>query len=302
MRRSIVVAVLLVLAVSIHAEGPRVTILSDAFGKDAALHKDWGFAALVEWEGRRILFDAGNDADHLFANARRLDVDLAHLDFALVSHRHGDHTNGLQRIVDLNPGLTIYVPDDEHFGGPTPPAFFRQGDPSLPRHMRYFDGAVPEVVPHGTVLPRAKYVRVGAPHQIAPGIRLVANLSPGPAFAETPEISLIVGEGDDRTLIVGCSHPGIERILASADAKQQRIALLVGGLHLVTAGDPEVRRVAQALRHEWKMEQVAPGHCTGEQTFSALREVFGAGYLFAGVGERVEPRSRPAGTRDCHTD
>jgi len=292
MRRFVVAGLLLLFAVASRADGPRVTILSDAFGKDAVLHKDWGYSALVEWNGRRVLFDAGNHADHLIENARRLDVDLGHLDFAIVSHRHGDHTNGLARIVALNPGLTIYVPDDEHFGGPTPPVFFRQPDPSLPAHMRYFDGAVPAVVPHGTVLPPAKYVRVGESLDIAPGLRLVANLSPGPAFAETPEVSLIVGEEEGRTLIVGCSHPGIERILESANANAQPVALLVGGLHLVTASRPEVERIARALRDEWKVEKIAPGHCSGEQTFSALRESFGANQIYAGVGESFTPDVR----------
>ena len=34
----------------------KVTILYDAFGSDAAMKKDWGFSALVEVAGKRILF------------------------------------------------------------------------------------------------------------------------------------------------------------------------------------------------------------------------------------------------------
>jgi 7,8-dihydropterin-6-yl-methyl-4-(beta-D-ribofuranosyl)aminobenzene 5'-phosphate synthase len=158
-------------------------------------------------------------------------------------------------------------------------------------------------VPHGTVLPPAKYVMIGEARDVAPGLRLVANLSPGPAFAETPEISLIVGEGDGRTLVAGCSHPGIERILESANAQQQRIALLVGGLHLVTAPTTEVRRLAHALRDEWKIGAIAAGHCTGEQTFSALREAFGVRSIYAGVGEKlttVAPTQASSESAACH--
>ena len=43
------------------AEPARITILYDAFGKDAAMTKDWGYAALVEINGKRILFDTGDD-------------------------------------------------------------------------------------------------------------------------------------------------------------------------------------------------------------------------------------------------
>jgi hypothetical protein len=43
----------------------RVTILYDAFGPQSALKKDWGFAALVEYGGKRIVFDAGNNGAFL---------------------------------------------------------------------------------------------------------------------------------------------------------------------------------------------------------------------------------------------
>ena len=39
----------------------QITVLYDAFGKNPAMKKDWGYAALVEVNGRRILFDTGGD-------------------------------------------------------------------------------------------------------------------------------------------------------------------------------------------------------------------------------------------------
>jgi len=41
----------------------KVTILYDAFRDSKAVTKDWGFSALVEHDGKRILFDTGNNAD-----------------------------------------------------------------------------------------------------------------------------------------------------------------------------------------------------------------------------------------------
>ena len=43
--------------------GNRVTILYDAFGKSPAVKKAWGFSALVEYGGKRILFDTGGNAE-----------------------------------------------------------------------------------------------------------------------------------------------------------------------------------------------------------------------------------------------
>ena len=37
------------------ADDAKITILYDAFGTDPAMKKDWGFAALVEVGGKRIL-------------------------------------------------------------------------------------------------------------------------------------------------------------------------------------------------------------------------------------------------------
>jgi len=65
------------------AAGPenRITILYDAFGKDASMRKDWGFSALVEIDGKRILFDTGNDREIFAANVKAKNIDLANLDF-----------------------------------------------------------------------------------------------------------------------------------------------------------------------------------------------------------------------------
>src|SRR5262245_32200024 len=96
------------------AAGPesRITILYDAFGKDASMRKDWGFSALVEIAGKRILFDTGDNRDIFAANVKAKGVDLANLDFVVLSHRHGDHMAGLSHVLSVNPKVKIYAPDD----------------------------------------------------------------------------------------------------------------------------------------------------------------------------------------------
>ena len=73
----------------------QITILYDAFGTDPSMTKDWGFSALVEVAGKRILFDTGNDAEIFAANVKAKGVDLKTLDFVVLSHRHSDHMAGL---------------------------------------------------------------------------------------------------------------------------------------------------------------------------------------------------------------
>src|SRR5262245_20570252 len=73
----------------------QITVLYDAFGATSTMRKDWGFSALIEYGGKRILFDTGNNADIFAHNVAAKGIDLTALDFAVVSHRHGDHTSGL---------------------------------------------------------------------------------------------------------------------------------------------------------------------------------------------------------------
>ena len=104
------------------------------------------------------------------------------------------------------------------------------------------------------------------------------------AFGETPELSLVVDTPDGQIVLVGCAHPGIEQILSSVHAMERPVALLVGGLHLLTTPDAEVDGVATALRSEWQVKRIAPGHCSGEYAFAALRRVFEDDFVHAGVG------------------
>ena len=93
----------------------RITILYDAFGKNATMTKDWGYAALVEVNGKRILFDTGDDPASLAKNVKAKGVDLAKLDFVVLSHRHSDHVGGLSYLLSVNPKVKIYAPK-EGFG------------------------------------------------------------------------------------------------------------------------------------------------------------------------------------------
>jgi 7,8-dihydropterin-6-yl-methyl-4-(beta-D-ribofuranosyl)aminobenzene 5'-phosphate synthase len=49
----------------------QITILYDAFGQNSEMHKDWGYAALIEYGGKRILFDTGNNPDILVLRMRK---------------------------------------------------------------------------------------------------------------------------------------------------------------------------------------------------------------------------------------
>jgi len=271
-------------------------VLYDAFGKASAMQKDWGYAAFIEYGGKRILFDTGNNGDVLAQNAKARDIDLSKLDFVVMSHRHGDHMGGLAYLLSVNPKVKIYAPKDGFgvYGGDLPSTFYRK-DASLPPEQRYYDGAPPEIMRFGAAWPNANIQLVDKNVEIIPGIHLIALISDKPGTLELRELSLALSTPEGMVVVVGCSHPGIDKIVESAAKINPRIHLVAGGFHLVVAKDDEIEKIVAGLHDSYKVAYVAPGHCTGEPTFTALKKAFGDRYLFVGLGTTlalgVTPRS-----------
>ncbi len=285
----IVAFVLLCLAVVPCQAQDRVTILYDAFGEKKDLTKDWGFSALVEHNGKRILFDTGNDADIFEHNVKALGVDLTNLDFVVISHRHADHTTGLRYVLKVNPNVTVYVPADggNGFGGLPFPKTFLRADESLPAKMRYFGGTDPEHFAWGKLYDTGNFVPLNQLTDVLPGIFLVRTVSRKKGTLELPELTLAI-KRPIGLLVDGCSHSGIEAILEAASAVDPRTEIVFGGLHLVTTPVEEIDVLVENLRTKWKVQRIAPGHCTGEPAFARLKKAYGENYLYAGLGTKIE--------------
>src|SRR6266436_5624494 len=272
----------------------RITVLYDAFGKDATMTKDWGYAALVEINGKRILFDTGDDPGTLAKNVKAKGVDLTRLDFVVLSHRHSDHVGGFSFLQSVNPRVKIYAPKENFgvFGSDLPGTFYRKDD-SLPAEMRYYGGTPPETLKFGTVFPGANIQLIDKTTEVTPGITLIALISDAPGTKELKELSLAVNTPDGVVLVVACAHPGIEAIVAEAAKINPHIHFIAGGFHLVVAQDPAIEKVVTALHDTYKVDYIAPGHCTGEPTFAALQKAFGDRYLYAGLGTTLAVGANP---------
>jgi 7,8-dihydropterin-6-yl-methyl-4-(beta-D-ribofuranosyl)aminobenzene 5'-phosphate synthase len=262
----------------------RITNLYDAFGTPSGLTQDWGFAALIEYGGKRVLFDTGNDAAIFEHNVRQLGVDLGRLDAVVISHRHGDHTSGLKYLLEVNPRVTIYTPlEGAYFKGSLPPAFLARA-PGLPHSQQYFGGKEPVRWATGSPWEAAKFQGVAATTEILPGFFLLTTKSQKPGTMDMNELSLAVRTPRGLAVVVGCSHPGVENILAAASGIDSRLYTVMGGFHLVVTPETEVRRVAAVLHDDLRVERVAPAHCTSEPGFSVLMEKFKDHFDAAGLG------------------
>jgi 7,8-dihydropterin-6-yl-methyl-4-(beta-D-ribofuranosyl)aminobenzene 5'-phosphate synthase len=223
-------ASILALAVAIGASAAnaqsstgQITVLYVAFGETSTMTKDWGFAAVVEYGGKRILFDTGNNAEIFAHNVEAKGVDLKQFDFAIVSHRHGDHTSGLSHLLKVNLAIKIYAPQENFgvFGAALPNTFYRRND-SLSAEMKYFDGGPPDTLRFGTPWPEGNFTWITKTTEVAPGFHLILLNGTWGVDLEVKEISLAIDTPDGIVLIVGCSHPTIEKIVGNGEEYNQQ--------------------------------------------------------------------------------
>lgn len=185
------------------------------------------------------------------------------------------------------------------YGADLPSTFYRK-DISLSPAERYYDGAPPAVMRFGAAWPGANFELIDKTTEIAPGIHLIALVSDKPGTLELRELSLAINTPEGMVIVVGCSHPGIDKIVAAVAAINARIHFIAGGFHLVVSNDEEIEKIVATLHDTFKVAFVAPGHCTGEPTFTALKKAFGDWYLYAGLGTTFALGANPraiAGSR-----
>jgi 7,8-dihydropterin-6-yl-methyl-4-(beta-D-ribofuranosyl)aminobenzene 5'-phosphate synthase len=154
--------------------------------------------------------------------------------------------------------------------------------------MKYFGGTEPEHFTWGKLYDVGNFVLVNQTMEVSPGIFLVRTVSEKKGTLELPELTLAIKRANGLLLVDGCSHAGIEAILLASSTVDPRTEIVIGGLHLVTTPLEEIDVLVENLKTKWKVQRVAPGHCTGEPAFARFRKAYGENYLHAGLGTQVE--------------
>jgi len=228
-----------------------ITVIYDNRTARDDLYPGWGFSALIEMDGRRLLFDTGGDKIVLEHNAAALGVDLRKTGCLFFSHEHCDHVGAVSSA--LHAGLTVVYP-----------ASFSRG------FRKRIEDAKLDAVP------------ITAPIEFMPGFHSTGELG-----TEIVEQSLIVDGNDGPVIITGCAHPGIVNIARVAAALAERpLSLIVGGFHLGARKGGEVRQIAAALR-ALGVARVGPCHCTGERAIAILAEEFADQFVDVRAGTRI---------------
>jgi 7,8-dihydropterin-6-yl-methyl-4-(beta-D-ribofuranosyl)aminobenzene 5'-phosphate synthase len=191
-------------------------------------------------------------------------------------------------VLKVNPGVKIYTPaEQQNFHTPSAPGLvtlIKRHVDSAPEDMHYFDRKVPPQIGSDSPWPDANFAQIRTPTEVLPGIWLFSTVSDVTGTKEMNEVSMAVKTPQGLVVIVGCSHPGIEKILEAAVKIEPRVYSVFGGFHLAEVADAEVSSLVTRFRDKWKFERVAAGHCTGEFAFSEFNRVYGAKYDRAVVG------------------
>ena len=241
----------------------------------------WGYSLFIRHGEWTILFDGGTSAEVLAHNARSYGVDLADVDFAVLSHRHGDHTAGIDYLLKVNPDVRLYVPSDGAFGYDSPA--HRQYRPGY----RYQTDSVSFVgesakIEDGIHLIYTESDRTGTFWRYPPNEEV-------PELIQMPELSLALeAPTGELLLITGCSHSGVEKIVKETRRTTgEEVTLLTGGFHLLPYPAEYVSDLAHRLRDELGVGEVAPTHCTGDDAIQAFEDVYGDSHIATGLGTRI---------------
>ncbi len=272
----------------------KITILSTmlADGKELG---EWGFSALVEVDGHRILFDTGAHPDVVLRNADSLKVDLSTVPDVVLSHSHSDHTIGFlplrQSVVTKTPsalartyvGLGIFYPRAEIRNAPmgnrmqvikadyetTGGVFVVAEKPVQLFPGVWLTGPVPRKYP--------EHNWSGSAEVMAPTGRTEDNLP--------EDMALICDTANGLVVLTGCGHAGVINIIeyARAFVRPARVHALIGGIHLFSASDETLKWTGDKLR-EFGVDNLLGAHCTGIETVYRLRHDLALDRAHAVVG------------------
>lgn len=219
-----------------------------------------------------LLFDAGSGTG-LLANAASLGLDLTTCRHILLSHGHWDHSGGLTALPDALLSRVQGHPDclrprvSRHAGKPVrqigmPAALASQLAPLgqwQTQPLRFSAG-----MGSSGAIPRQHAIEDSG----GPFFWDDAGRQPDP-IPDDQALWLATPAG--LVVILGCCHAGlvntVQHLLNLTGLP--RLAGVIGGLHLLHAGEERLAFTCHWLRH-WAPDFLYLGHCTGEQVIPRI--------------------------------
>lgn len=264
------------------------------------LRAEPGLALCIFTDEQQILFDTGMSG--IFrSNAQRLNVDVAQISLAVVSHHHFDHGGGLATFLEANTQAKIYLRSGStenlylHLLG-----LFRrriglnellfQQCPQRFAFINHFS----EIAPNIFIL-----TKMEKRHLTPKGNRHLFIHSEHSSRLDDfeHELILVVRENRDLVVFTGCSHHGLLNMLDAVleHFPGQTIKAVFGGFHLIdlplinsmAGSKDDVEELGRAIL-KYPVGKVYTGHCTGIKAYRILKEVVGAKLEYFAAGYETE--------------
>lgn len=240
------------------------------------LKGEWGLSIVVDYKGKKILVDAGA-SDLFIDNMAKLNIDIRDIDYAMLSHAHFDHANGIPAFFKKNDKAKFYIRETTKDNCYAKRLFFYKYI-GIPKRMmdEYADRI--EVVSGDYKLMDGVYL---LPHKtanlenIGKKEKMYLKTDNGYVFDNfAHEQSLVVDTDKGLVIINSCSHGGAVNIINEVKNtfKDKHIYGIIGGFHLYNKKDAEVLEVAECIKNTG-IEFVCTGHCTEERAYNILKGV-----------------------------
>ena len=240
-----------------------------------------------------LIFDAGPEDYVLERNAPRLGVDFSSVQGIVLSHGHWDHAGGLPAAVRL----TVAAGQDRPVPVYVHPGMFRQ------RALTLASGAILPIkaipLPEELSALGADVISSDKPQSVLDDFFWISGEIPrvtgyekgfpghlrrsadGSAWEPDPLIideRFVTVHVRDKGLFVftACSHAGVVNVLLHAHESFPSIPLyaVAGGFHLSAANEKIIPETVRDLA-SFRLQVIAPGHCTGWRATQALVDQFG---------------------------
>ncbi len=272
----------------------KVTILSTMLVGSTQGVGEWGFAALVEVDGRRLLVDTGARAETVLKNAAELGIDLSDVTDLVITHNHADHTGGLLTLRRELRAKNKAALSKAHAGsGIFEPRL--QADGGDDNGLSPIETAYEEM--------GGEFVIHAGPTQLMPGVWLtgpVPRVHPERNWSGALKVRTTAGLVEDTVaedsavvietpqglvVITGCGHAGVVNTVqyARKAVAEAPVHAVIGGLHLFAATDERLVWTAARLR-EVGLVHLLGAHCTGVEAVFRIRDLAGLSRRTAVVG------------------
>ena len=240
----------------------RITSLVENTALNDNFHVEHGLSLYIETEGHRLLFDMGQTS-FFVENARKLGIDLADVDTAVLSHGHYDHGGGLKKFLEINHKAPVYLSRyafEPHYTGREK---YIGLDNSLAENSRLiFTDDVMKIGQNLTLYSCNDLVRQNDLGSF--GLNMVQNDEFIPDDFRHEQYLLIEEDGK-KVLISGCSHKGILDIM-----EWFKPDVLVGGFHFSKL--PLDETLAGYAKHLNTFNtDFYTCHCTGTDQFHFMK-------------------------------